>query len=164
MMNVNEFMKKQLIFAFLNLGDKVSFLNDNLIIRDNIGKIKLQTSCYRIFALYLIGNITITSGIIQKAHKFNFPIILMTHSLKVYSVIGWKMEGNYLLREKQYAYSHLDIAKHIIKNKLSNEIYLLSQQRKKSEEVKKAISEIKHYISCIDLVERNRQIASTFQK
>lgn len=146
MMNINEFSKKQLVFVFLNQGDKISFSNDNLVVRDKDNKIKLQTTCYRIFSLFLIGNLTITSGIIQRAQKFSFPIVLMNSSLKVYDIIGWKMEGNTLLREKQYSYDDLDLGRHLILNKLENQKYLLEKQRKKTEVVRDAIKRIDKYI------------------
>ncbi len=96
MINSPEFEKKQIVFAFLCDGEKVSFANDNLIVKDSSGKIKHQSTCYRLYLLFIIGHISVTSGILQKAHKFGFMIILMNHSLKVYEVLGGHMEGNVL--------------------------------------------------------------------
>lgn len=134
----------------LNCGDKVSFSNDNLVVRDKNNKIKLQTTCYRIFALFLIGNITITSGIIQRAQKFSFPIVLMNSSLKVYDIIGWRMEGNVLLRKKQYEYNSLDLGRYLILNKLENQKYLLKKQRNKTENVREAINKMDNYIQVLE--------------
>ena len=97
MMNVNEFEKKQILFAFLNQGEKVSFSNDNIVIKDAEGKIKHQSTCYRLFAVFICGHMTVTSGLIERSHRFGFPIILMSPSLKVYEFIGGKMEGNVVL-------------------------------------------------------------------
>lgn len=81
MMDINDYMKKQILFIFLNRGEKISFSNDNLVVRDKENKIRHQSTCYRIFAVFIIGSTTITSGLIQRSHKFGFPIILMTSSL-----------------------------------------------------------------------------------
>lgn len=146
MMSTNDFDKKQVIFVFLNQGEKLSFSNDNLIVKSSEGKIKHQSTCYRIFALFLVGHFTMTSGILQRSRKFGFPIILMTHGFRIYDVIGSQMEGNTLLRSKQYSFSDLNLARHFIINKLRNQRWVLNQQRGKTNEVKKAIEDIDGYI------------------
>ena len=153
MMNINEFEKKQILFVFMGQGEKVSFSNDNIVIKDADGKIKHQSTCYRLFMVFIVGHITITSGIIQRAHRFGFPIVLMTTGMHVYDYIGGKMEGNVLLRKHQYAYQDIELARHIIKNKIQNQRFTINQQRDKREETKKAIYQIDRY--CDTLVNSN---------
>ena len=43
MMTLPDFEKKQIIFVFLNVGEKISFSNDNLVVKDKDDKTKLQT-------------------------------------------------------------------------------------------------------------------------
>jgi len=149
MMTINEFEKKQILFIFLEQGERISFSNDNIVVKDAQGKIRHQSTCYRIFAVFLIGNFTMTSGILQRSHKFGFPIILMTHGMRPYEVIGDKMEGNVMLRKKQYLYSGLGIASHLILNKLKNQRWALNQQRNKTDATKAAISEIDQYTEAV---------------
>ena len=40
MLNANDFKKKQIVFLFTNEGDKLSFLNDNIIVKYKEGGIK----------------------------------------------------------------------------------------------------------------------------
>lgn len=157
MINVNEFEKKQILFVFLNLKEKVSFSNDNIVIKNADGSIKHQSTCYRLFLLFVIGNITITNVIIQKAHKFGFVVVLMTSSMKVYDFIGNKMEGNVLLRQQQYKYNDNKIAKHILANKIFNQRTLLMEQRDKSTELKTAIGQIDGYLNDLLCCEGNIQ-------
>ena len=132
MLNINEFEKKQIIFAFLSSGEKVSFSNDNIVVKDANGKIKHQSTCYRLFAVCVVGHITVTSGLIQRAHKFGFSIIFMTHGMKVYDFIGGKMEGNVLLRKHQYGFEdpELGLAKHILHFK-SYTVFINRAQKRK---------------------------------
>ena len=58
--------------------DKLSFSNDNVIVKDKEGKIKFQSTCYRLFMLCVVGNISITSGLIQRSKNFGFSICLMS--------------------------------------------------------------------------------------
>ena len=158
MMTAPDFEKKMLVFVFLNKGEKVTFSNDNLIVKTKDEQIRLQTTCYRVFALFIVGSFTLTTGIIQRAHKFDFPIFLLTQSVKIYDKLGHSMEGNVVLRKKQYAYSGLSIAKLIVKNKTQNQLLLLKNEfREKDELLKRDIKKISELISSVDLVENNLQ-------
>ena len=129
MIDIADFMSKQIIFAQLEEGEKISFLNDNIVIKDKEGKIKLQSTCYRLFAVFLVGDAAITTGIIQRAKKFNFSIMLFTRSFRLYEVIDSRKDSNTLLHKLQYTYNSLDIAKYLIANKISNQIKVLKTNR-----------------------------------
>jgi len=147
MMSVDDFKMKQTVFVFTRDGEKVAFSNDNLVVRSADDKIRFQCTCYRIYALFIVGNITITSGIIQRSHKFGFPIILMSSSLKTYDYIGHRTEGNFLLREAQYSYNDIELAKHVVIDKLHNQAETLDLQRGKDNDLRCAISTIKGFES-----------------
>lgn len=145
MLTVPDFEQKQIVFALINYGDKLSFKNDNIIITDADGTIKHQSTCYRLFALLISGHICITSGLLEKAEKFGFSIVFMTHSLRVYGFWGTKDKGNVLLRRKQYDYKGLEIAQWIVANKIGNQIKMLESIRQKSRVIQEAIVNMKRY-------------------
>lgn len=144
MLSAPEFMNKQIVFAMLSHGDKLSFSNDNIVIKNEQG-IKYQSTCYRLFALFIVGHISITSGLLQRAKKFGFSIYLLSHNLNNYGAWNAAAEGNFLLRKKQYEYASLDIAKHLIKNKIHSQISVLQQDRKKTDVVKQNIQLLNQY-------------------
>lgn len=150
MLSSTDFSKKQFICAFLNQGDKLNFQNDNLIIKDKNKKIKYQVSCYRLFLVIIIGDTSITTGLIKRSKNFGFAIAFLTHSFRLYQIIGLKNEGNILLRLKQYQYQKWDIAKLLIKNKIYNQRSLLIKERNKSEKLKSVINEIDFFYAKID--------------
>jgi len=129
MISRSDFMKKQLIVVFTYQGEVVSFRNDNIVVTDSDGSLKLQTTCYRVFALFIIGHVTVTSVMISKAHKFGFPIYLMTTSFKTIDIIGHETQGNVRLRQKQYEVDGLPIGKHLIENKIDNQVLTLKAHR-----------------------------------
>ena len=141
-----DFAKKLVVFVLSNEGEKLSFSNDNLIVKDAEQKIKFQCTCYRIFIVFVVGHISITSAVIQKADKFGFFIALMTPGFRLYSVIGAAKDGNTMLRRKQYGYQGLDIAKKIIENKILNQTAELERARQKDDEMKSTIKTIKNYV------------------
>ena len=83
MLNANDFKKKQIIFLFTNAGEKLSFSNDNIVVKDKEGKIKYQSTCYRLFMICVIGNISITSGLIQRSKKFGFSISMIMQEMRL---------------------------------------------------------------------------------
>lgn len=139
MLSANDFSKKQIIFLFTNTGEKLSFSNDNIVIKDKEGKIKHQSTCYRLFMVCVVGNISITSGLIQRSKKFGFAICLMSTTFRVYEIIGSRMEGNTMLRKRQYEYTQNDIGRKIEQNKIANQMVTLKNIRKKTEEIKEGI-------------------------
>lgn len=118
------------------------FKNDNIVILDAESKIKYQSSCYRLFILFIVGHISITSGLLQRAEKFGFSIVFMTHNLRVCGAWSNKANGNVILRKKQYEYSKLEIAQKIVKNKISNQLSILESIREKDDILKKAIENL----------------------
>ena len=146
MLSLPDFRQKQIVFVFSNNREKISFRNDNLVVRNEEGKIIHQSTCYRLFALCIVGNLTVTSGLLQRAEKFSFTIVFMTTNLRVYGIWGAKTEGNFLLRQKQYEYSSLSIALCLIKNKIENQNYLLRKIRNKDDETQKTIKRLESFI------------------
>lgn len=145
MINAPEFEKKQIVFAIVSNGEKISFANDNIVIKNKDGTTKHQSTCYRLFMLCVVGNVTITSVVIQRAKKFGFYVVLMNHSFKVNEILGNYMQGNTLLRRKQYQYEGLDLAKRLIYNKVLNSRHLLEKERHKSDVLKQSVADLKEY-------------------
>lgn len=140
-----DFKEKQIAFIMMNEGDTLNFLNDNIVVRDSERHIKLQLTCYLLFSLYIVGNITVTSGVLSRARKFGFSIIIASPNLRINTIINNGAEGNVLLRRIQYSYSDLDIGAMIISNKIKNQVAVLSNIRKKDEELKTVIQQLKVY-------------------
>lgn len=133
MLNEPDFVEKKIIVTMPQRGEKISFRNDNIVLLDSESKIKFQLSCYKLFAVFIIGGFNITTGIIEKSKKFGFSIVLFTTTFKIYSTINFAMEGNTLLRKKQYLTDKYDeIAKAIIINKIENQRDFLKKLRDKS--------------------------------
>lgn len=145
MMSTRDFEYKQIAFVFTSRDEKISFKNDNLLVSDADGNTKHQSTCYRLFLLFICGDYSITSGLLERANKFGFNIVLMTPNLRVTKIIPSKAEGNVLLRKKQYAYDKTDIAAHVIANKIRNQNALLKKKRQKSEDEKEAIKKLKQF-------------------
>lgn len=158
MIDRTDFEKKQIIFYIPSKGEKISFKNDNLAILDKDKKVKVQVTCYRIFLVFVIGDTSITTGLINRANKFGFSICLMNRSMKVYKFIGARMEGNTVLRKKQYEYQELDQAEYILKNKIQNQRNALNKIRNKNQLLKDAIQILDNHIA--NLANHNENLQS----
>lgn len=145
MLSLPDFREKNIVICFASEGQKISFKNDNLIIKDGEEKTVLQTTCHKIFSLWIAGAITITSGILERSKKFGFSIYMLSHSCKPYGLWHSAAEGNFLLRKKQYDYNDLSIARRLVCNKIINQTELLKSIRSKSQDIKDAIEKMTEY-------------------
>lgn len=150
MLDINDFAKKQIIVYEPVQGDKMSYKNDNILITSKDGHIKYQHTCHRIFMLIVIGDTTITTGLIRRAKKFGFSICFMTLGLKLYSIIDAKMEGNTLLHRKQYVYCNKDIAQRLIYNKILNQRTVLQKIRNKTPDISEGIVYLTEYLKRLE--------------
>lgn len=120
------------------------------MVKDKNGKTKHQSTCYRLFMICVIGDISITSGLIQRSKKFGFSICLMSTTFKVYEVLGARMEGNTLLRTHQYAYQDNEIGRKIEQNKIVNQRNALKKIRSKNEYVKEGVGLLNEMVEKLD--------------
>ena len=155
MLSLSDFNEKQILIIESFDTKNINFENDNLVIKEkNI--IKNKISLYKIFAIFLIWEVTITSVLIRKFQDFWISIILMKKNFLPYLVIWNETEWNFVLRKKQYEKTEeqmLQIAKNIVKIKVNNQLELLKNFREKNEALKENISKIKNINEKVDKVE-----------
>jgi CRISP-associated protein Cas1 len=145
MMSLPDFKYKQCIFYFSSKNKcSLHFKADNIVIKDENNKTVLQHSCHKIFILFIVGNITLTNVILKKAKLFGFPVILLSHNLKLDCYFNNRAEGNFLLRKKQYDSEsrNLSIAKKLITLKINNQIALLQSLRYRTKEETNSIQKL----------------------
>lgn len=136
MLSIPDFKEKQILFIQSERGSdsKIKLSNDNIaFLKDD--KVMNQISCFKVFAVFIIGDISITSVLVRNCMKYGISIFLLKNNFENYATIGSEAEGNYLLREKQYSFSgELGLARHIIKNKVENQLALMKNNGKLSGE------------------------------
>lgn len=150
MISKRDFSFKQIVFLILEKGDKIGLKNDNIYVEDKDGNVKLEYTCYRISIVYIVGNVSITSGILSKAKTFGFTMCFMKPNFRIYQIISNCGEGNTLLRKKQYNYNGLLLGKHIIKNKILNQSITIKHIRKKDDVQKSCVKKLEENIQKID--------------
>jgi CRISPR-associated protein Cas1 len=159
MMSRPDFMAKQILFLESDNSKKIKFRNSNLALVDENNKVILQHPCSKIFLVFIYGEFSITSVLIKNAKKFAVPIICLNFNLKPYFSILPDDKGNFLLRKKQYASSNdLAIAKHLVFNKVKNQLELMKSLRYKTLKEKESIKKIKLIINNISLVESSQDL------
>lgn len=136
MLSEPSFIVKKIVMIHTNQGQKISFLNDNLIVKDKEGKIVLQYTCHKIFIIYIIGGFSITTGLIERGRKYGISFIFLTSGYKFYESIPYKSKGNTMLVRRQYLTKiDKEIAQNIVKNKIINQKKVMIYLRKSKEEV-----------------------------
>lgn len=135
MLQLPDFIQKQIVIIDPRNGTGINdlkFKNENLVLyRD--GKIFNQISIHKIFAIFIVGEMTITSVLIKKVKKCGISIFLLNNNFEEYAAICGQAEGNYLLRHNQYHFHDaLNFSKNLVKNKCYNQSILLKENSPES--------------------------------
>lgn len=159
MLSRNDYMFKKIIIVFTYKGEKFRIQNDNLIVEDNNGEIILQSTGYRIFSLWIVGNYNITTPLIKRAKKFGYSIFLFSHSFRIIESFCIPLEGNTLLRQRQYYNkNNFEIAKHLVKNKIENQISALCKSNLNSLILKNVNEKLFEYYTKANDVEDDKSL------
>ncbi|TSC78598.1 MAG: CRISPR-associated endonuclease Cas1 [Parcubacteria group bacterium Gr01-1014_33] len=134
MLSLPDFKEKQMLFAHAEWGTKsfLRFANDNIVFSKD-GKIISRASCHKVFAVFIVGDIAITSRLLQQAATHAISLFFMRNNFEVFAPFSARAEGNYLLRIKQYSLSEdkeLSISRLLVKNKAENQMRLLKSRNK----------------------------------
>ncbi|MCR5313874.1 MAG: type V CRISPR-associated endonuclease Cas1 [Bacteroidaceae bacterium] len=128
--------------------------NGELLLEEHVestDKMKTLTEMpfQKILALFIIGHAKITTPLMEKCHKFGVTLVVVKPNFRPVFFWANHAEANFLLHQKQYAYSKddLSIAKIIIRNKIHNQIKSLTDTRKKDDNTLYAISKCQ---DCLD--------------
>lgn len=133
-----DFEKKKLLIIFPLDGEKISFSNDNVLIKNNKGKIKNQMTIHLVFAIFIVGGFSVTSKLIEKANKYGICIYLLSTSLKPLGEFPSPLDSNTRLRNRQYTLiDSLEVSKKIIKNKIANQKRMLKKIKTENKEIEK---------------------------
>lgn len=141
MMSLPDFKEKQILFVACKkeTDNKIKINNENIALL-NDGEIVNQLSAHKIFAVFVVGEASLTTVLIKKCRELGVSLFLMKNNFEVYGKLIAEAEGNYLLRQRQYLITEnqeLNFSKSIVKNKLFNQLFLLKQSGYISSETEK---------------------------
>lgn len=136
MITLPDFKQKQALFIQTerNAQNRIKFQNDNIVfLKDD--KVVNRASCHRVFAVFVIGDISITSELMKQGTRYGVSFFFLKPNFDLYASVNASAEGNYLLKMRQYAMAEkeeLGIAKKIVQNKIKNQLRLVRSRRVKA--------------------------------
>lgn len=137
MLSISDFKKKQILFIQsddFSSENKIQICNDNISFSKD-GKVVNRLSCSKIFCVFVIGDLSLTTVLIRNCLKAGVSLFFLKKNFEVYASLGCAAEGNYLLRQKQYSLENgMELAKKIVENKIANQIELLKNAKKNDAE------------------------------
>jgi CRISPR-associated protein Cas1 len=133
MLSLPDFREKQVLFIRAERGkeNNLRFLNDNIVFSKD-GEVVNRASCHRVFAAFVIGDITITSGLMRESRRRGLSLFFLKENLETYASINAQVEGHVVLRSRQYAVSDemaLSHAKRLVANKIVNQVAMLKERK-----------------------------------
>lgn len=142
MLSPTDFAYKHIIVITADEYKHLSLRNGNLLIKNDEDEVINQFSCAKIFCLFVIGDCTLTTKIIDELLSFKVSLISLGFNLRYRWMIGAPLAGNTILRHKQYMMTDeqlLTITRHLVTNKMTNQRALLMTMRDKTDTQKNAI-------------------------
>jgi len=158
MLSSDDFLEKTVLLVDCQTSDetKLKITNSNIAL-EKAGDIVNQVSCYKILAIFIVGDCSITTGFLRQAANFNISVFFLKKNLETYTALDNGPDSHYLLRHKQYniinePYS-LSMAKLLIKNKINNQRRLVKEvHQDDSEEFYKYLEMIDSCDNCQNLL------------
>ena len=132
MLTLPDFQEKKILFISAEYGkdNLLQLTNDNIkFVRDE--KTINQMSTHSIFAVFIVGEMTITTALIKKLIAQGISVFFLNQNLRTKATIMSEAEGNFLLRERQYTcIKELTIASNIVLNKINAQEATLKKAKK----------------------------------
>ncbi|NTU46864.1 CRISPR-associated endonuclease Cas1 [Candidatus Roizmanbacteria bacterium] len=131
MLTLPDFKEKKILLVNVEYGHHslLQLVTDNIrFLRD--GEVVNQISTHIVFAIFIVGDITITSSLLKKLTAQGISVFFLNHNLATKATVMAEAEGNFLLRQKQYAEENtLTVAQMIVKNKITNQVATLKKAK-----------------------------------
>lgn len=132
MLTLSDFREKRILIVNAEYGHNnlLQLNNSNIcFVRDGTAINKM--SCHNILAVFIVGDMSITTNLLKKLTLQGISVFFLNHNLKTTATAMAEAEGNYLLRQKQYITTkELVMATSIVENKIDNQETVLKHYEK----------------------------------
>ncbi|AEE87815.1 CRISPR-associated protein Cas1 [Francisella cf. novicida Fx1] len=174
MFSKNDIESKNIVFINIFDGVKLSLSLGNIVIKDKeTDEVKTKLSVHKVLVLFIVGNMTMTSQLLETCKKNAIQLVFMKNSFRPYLCFGDIAEANFLARYKQYSVVEQDIslARIFITSKIRNQHNLVKSLRDKTPEQqeivkknKQLIAELENTTSLAELMGIEGNVAKNFFK
>lgn len=131
MLTLPDFREKRILFINAEYGvdNLLQLTNDNIRFLQNRQAVN-QMSCHSIFAVFIAGDMSITTALLKKLVSYGISVFFLNHNLATKAAVMAEAEGNFLLRQKQYTVANpLKIAVNIVANKIDGQEAVLKKYK-----------------------------------
>lgn len=132
MLTLPDFKEKHILFINAEYGREnlLQLTNDNIrFMRD--GESVNQMSCHSILAVFIAGDMTITTALLKKLVSYGISVFFLNYNLAIRAAVMAEAEGNFLLRQKQYTSTNdLVLAVNTVANKIDSQEAVLEKYQK----------------------------------
>lgn len=123
MLTLPDFKEKRILLVQAEYGtdNLLQLANDNIrFVRG--GQAVDQMSCHSVFAVFIVGDMSITTSLLKKLSAQGISVFFLNRNLSTRAAVMAEAEGNWLLRQRQYTVGgQMKIAAGIVANKLDNQ-------------------------------------------
>ena len=138
--------------VIIGQGKSIAWGNGLIVVKDRkTNEVLTRLAVHKILLIMVLGNTNITTPLLERCKKYHIPLIFAKNNFRTTAFIGTEIEGNTLLRQKQYTNENsLHIAKKLIYNKICNQIALLKKIRQKDTQRDTAIIQCRTFADSLE--------------
>lgn len=138
--------------VIIGQGKSITWAGGLIVVKDRkTDEVLTRLAVHKILLIMVLGNTSITTPLLERCKKYKIPLIFAKNNFRITAFIGAEVEGNTLLRQRQYTNENsLYIAKKLIYNKICNQIALLKKIRQKDEQRDTAIGQCRTFAENIE--------------
>lgn len=132
MLTLPDFKEKHILFITAEYGrdNLLQLTNDNIRFLQN-GELINQMSCHSVFAVFITGEMTVTTALLKKLVSYGISVFFLNQNLATKATMMAEAEGNFLLRQKQYTLTNdLVLAVNTVANKIDSQKVILEKYQK----------------------------------
>ena len=114
----------------------------------------------KLLALFVIGHITVTTPLIDKCKRHGVALVVMSSNLRPVFFWAEAAEGNFLLRQRQYAFDDKDmsVARALMRSKIANQQRALAKTRRRDKLTTEAMARCRAALDTLGDISEHDQL------
>lgn len=163
MFTIKDIENKSIFVLNCTEGKTMRVSNGELLLEtkvDDKRKTLTKFPFQKILAIFVIGNINISSPLIEKCTAYGIPLVITKLSLRPVFVWANQAEANFVLHYRQFQLDKDDIsiAQKLVANKIENQINNVKCLRKSDTRTKSALSILEGHLNKVQSAQNHAQL------
>ena len=93
--------------VIIGQGKSIAWGNGLIVVKDRkTNEVLTRLAVHKILLMMILGNASVTTPLLERCKKYHIPLIFAKNNFRTTAFIGTEIEGNTLLRQRQYTHEN----------------------------------------------------------